>query len=147
MFERTGAVAGDRSYPRTESEYLPEGQAGDAAAIVAAITTVLTDLRDIIPGGEALLIRSGVKGHYVKDPGEHHAIVPLRKVPERGRLSADQFRLWELVAKAYLTAHLPGGIDARTSVTAEVGIALGPKRFAVSGSVIRAQGVARGLRQ
>ncbi|WP_111473397.1 type IA DNA topoisomerase [Methylobacterium sp. XJLW] len=128
------------SYPRTESEYLPEGQAGDAAAIVTAIATVLTDVRDVVPAGELPLIRRGAKGHYVKDPGEHHAIVPLRKVPERGRLSVDQFRLWELVAKAFLAAHLPDGIDARTSVTAEVGTPLGAKRFAVSGSVIRAPG-------
>ncbi|MHC2106584.1 type IA DNA topoisomerase [Methylobacterium sp. CM6246] len=128
------------SYPRTESEYLPEGQAGDAAAIVAAIATVLTDVRDVSPGGEVPLIRRGAKGHYVKDPGEHHAIVPLRKVPERSRLSADQFRLWGLVANAYLAAHLPDGIDARTSVTAEVGTPLGAKRFAISGSLIRVPG-------
>ena len=128
------------SYPRTESEYLPEGQASDAAAIVAAIATVLTDVRDVSPGGEVPLIRRGAKGHYVKDPGEHHAIVPLRKVPERSRLSADQFRLWGLVAKAYLAAHLPDGIDARTSVTAEVGTPLGAKRFAISGGVIRVPG-------
>lgn len=128
------------SYPRTESEYLPDGQASDAAAVMTAVVSVLTDLRSVIPGTEAPLIRRGAKGHYVKDPGEHHAIVPLRKVPERGRLSADQFRLWELVAKAYLAAHLPDGIDARTSVAAEVGTPLGTKRFAVSGSVIRAPG-------
>ena len=73
------------SYPRTESEHLPEWQAGDAAAIVTAIVTVLTDVRDVVPAGEVLLIRRGAKGHYVKDPGEHHAIVPLRKVPERSQ--------------------------------------------------------------
>ncbi|WP_187277575.1 DNA topoisomerase [Methylobacterium sp. WL18] len=128
------------SYPRTESEYLPEGQAADAATVIAAIATVLTDLRSLIARDHAPVIRRGIKGHYVKDPGEHHAIVPLRKVPECSRLSSDQFRLWELVAKAYLTAHLPDGIDARTSVTAEVRTPIGPKRFAVSGNVIRAPG-------
>ncbi|MHB2205538.1 type IA DNA topoisomerase [Methylobacterium sp. CM6257] len=128
------------SYPRTESEYLPDGQAGDAAAVIAAVASVLTDLRSLMALDEAPLIRHGAKGHYVKDPGEHHAIVPLRKVPERSRLSADQFRLWELVAKAYLAAHLPDGVDARTSVGAEVATPLGPKRFGVSGSVVRAPG-------
>ncbi|MCJ2117060.1 DNA topoisomerase [Methylobacterium sp. J-001] len=128
------------SYPRTESEYLPEGQAADAATVIAAIATVLTDLRSLIARDYAPVIRRGIKGHYVKDPGEHHAIVPLRKVPERSRLSADQFRLWELVAKAYMTAHLPDGIDARTSISAEVWTPIGPKRFAVSGNVIRAPG-------
>ncbi|MCJ2126959.1 type IA DNA topoisomerase [Methylobacterium sp. J-077] len=128
------------SYPRTESEHLPEGQAGDAAAVVAAIATVLTDVRTVLQRDEVPLIRRGTKGHYVKDPGEHHAIVPLCKVPERSRLSADQFRLWELVAKAYLAAHLPDGIDARTSVTVEVETPLGRKRFVVSGRVVCAAG-------
>ncbi|PNA18665.1 DNA topoisomerase, partial [Pseudomonas sp. MPR-R1B] len=67
------------SYPRTESEHLPEGQAGDAAAVIAAVTTVLTDLNAVVPRDAAPLIRRGLKGHYVADPGEHHAIVPLRK--------------------------------------------------------------------
>ena len=128
------------SYPRTESEVLPEGQAADAATVIDAVASVLSDLRSLVSRDAVPLIRRGVRGHYVKDPGEHHAIVPLRKVPERGRLSADQFRLWELVAKAYLAAHLPDGIDARTSVAAEVGTPLGPKRFATSGSVVRAPG-------
>ncbi|SFM48862.1 type IA DNA topoisomerase [Methylobacterium pseudosasicola] len=128
------------SYPRTESEYLPEGQAADATTVIVAIATVLTDLHSLIARDHVPVIRRGIKGHYVKDPGEHHAIVPLRKVPERSRLSADQFQLWELVAKAYLAAHLPDGIDARTSVTAEVRTPIGPKRFAVSGNVIRAPG-------
>lgn len=128
------------SYPRTESEYLPEGQTSDAAAVTAAVITVLEEFSKLIPAGGTPVIRRGAKGHYVKDPGEHHAVVPLRKVPERSRLTPDQFRLWELVAKAYLAAHLPDGVDARTSVTAEVPTPLGGKRFSVSGSVIRVPG-------
>ncbi|MCI9881412.1 MULTISPECIES: type IA DNA topoisomerase [Methylobacterium] len=127
------------SYPRTESESLPEGQAGDAGAVMAAIGSVLADLRPLLTA-DAPVIRRGARGHYVKDPGEHHAIVPLRKVPERGRLEADLFRLWELVAKAYAAAHLPDGIDARTEVAAEVATPLGAKRFAVSGRVVRVPG-------
>ena len=126
------------SYPRTESESLPEGQAGDAGAVLAAIGTVLVELGPLMIGPP--VIRRGSRGHYVKDPGEHHAIVPLRKVPEGGRLTADQARLWDLVAKAYAAAHLPDGVDARTAVAAEVATALGNKRFSVSGSVVRVPG-------
>jgi DNA topoisomerase IA len=49
-----------------------------------------------------LVFRKGSNGHYVKDPGEHHAIVPLRKVPQLGSISGDHLRLWELVAKSFL---------------------------------------------
>ncbi|KQT78615.1 DNA topoisomerase [Methylobacterium sp. Leaf465] len=127
------------SYPRTESDALPEGQAGDAGAVLAAIASVLPDLGALLTAAPPV-IRRGARGHYVKDPGEHHAIVPLRKVPEPGRLAADLARLWELVAKAYGAVHLPDGIDARTEVVAEVATPLGAKRFAVGGRVVRAPG-------
>lgn len=128
------------SYPRTESEYLPEGQTGDAAVIVTAVTGVFPELSSLFPVSFRPVIRRGAKGHYVKDPGEHHAIVPLRKVPPRERLSGEQFRLYELVAKAYLAAHLPDGIDARTGISADVSMSLGAKPFSVSGSVVRDPG-------
>ena len=144
--QRTAALAqelydqGYLSYPRTESEYLPEGQTGDAAAIVAAVAGVLPEVSRLFPGSFRPVIRRGAKGHYVKDPGEHHAIVPLRKVPARERLSVEQFRLYELVAKAYLAAHLPDGIDARTGISADVSTPIGAKHFSVSGSVVRDPG-------
>ncbi|WP_207210156.1 type IA DNA topoisomerase [Lichenibacterium ramalinae] len=128
------------TYPRTESEYLPESQAADAAAVVAAVVTVLADCVALVPAADALVVRRGARGHYVKDPGEHHAIVPLRKVPAGAGLAPDLFRLWDLVARAFLAAHMPDGIDARTSVSAEVATPLGPRRFTVGGSVVREPG-------
>jgi DNA topoisomerase-3 len=66
--------------------------------------------------------------------------VPLRKVPTPEAVGAEGFRLWELVAKSFLAAHLPDGIDARTRVAVAVGTPLGPKSFSVSGSVIKVPG-------
>ncbi|MEH3146616.1 MAG: DNA topoisomerase [Methylobacterium frigidaeris] len=128
------------SYPRTESEYLPESQARDAGAVIAAIAGALGELPVPVPAADDVVIRRGPRGHYVKDPGEHHAIVPLRKVPRPGEVAPEAWRLWELVAKGFLAAHLPDGVDARTTVAAEVATPLGAKRFAVSGSVVRLPG-------
>jgi DNA topoisomerase-3 len=128
------------TYPRTESEHLPESQTGDASAVIGSVIGVLTDLAGLVPAASDLAFRKGTKGHYVKDPGEHHAIVPLRKVPQLGSISADHLRLWELVAKSFLAAHLSDGIDARTTVAVQVPTPLGPKRFSVSGSVIKSPG-------
>ena len=128
------------TYPRTESEHLPESQTGDAAAVIASVVGVLTELASLVPAAGKLVFRKGSKGHYVKDPGEHHAIVPLRKVPQAGSISGEHLRLWELVAKSFLAAHLSDGVDARTTITAQVPTPLGLKRFAVSGSVIKAPG-------
>jgi DNA topoisomerase III len=128
------------TYPRTESEHLPESQTGDAGAVIASVVGVMTDLASLVPAGGALVFRKGNKGHYVKDPGEHHAIVPLRKVPRPGSISGDHLRVWELVAKSFLAAHLPDGIDARTTVAVQVPTPLGPKRFSISGSMIKDPG-------
>ncbi|MXQ13319.1 type IA DNA topoisomerase [Microvirga makkahensis] len=128
------------TYPRTESEHLPESQTGDASAVIGSVIEVLTDLASLVPAAGDLVFRKGSKGHYVKDPGEHHAIVPLRKVPQPDNISGDHRRLWELVAKSFLAAHLPDGIDARTTVAVQVPTPLGAKRFAVSGSVIKSPG-------
>jgi DNA topoisomerase-3 len=128
------------SYPRTESEHLPESQTGDASAVIGSLVEVLPDLAGLVPAEGHLVFRKGSKGHYVKDPGEHHAIVPLRKVPRPGSVSNDPLRLWDLIARSFLAVHLPDGIDARTTVSAPVATPLGPKRFAVSGSVIKDPG-------
>src|ERR671913_429927 len=128
------------TYPRTESEHLPESQTGDASVVIGSIVAVLADLASLVPSAGELVFRKGSKGHYVKDPGEHHAIVPLRKVPRPGSISGDHLRVWELVAKSFLAAHLPDGIDARTTVAVQVPTTLGPKRFSISGSVIKSPG-------
>ena len=112
---------------------------GDAAAVASAVASILVECAPLMPAAGDLVFRRGLKGHYVKDPGEHHAIVPLRKVPAPG-LASDLFRIWELNAKAFLAAHMPDGIDARTTVSAVVITLVGVKRFAVSGSVVRAPG-------
>jgi DNA topoisomerase-3 len=128
------------SYPRPESEHLPESQTGDASAVIGSLVEVVSDLASLVPAEGHLVFRKGSKGHYLKDPGEHHAIVPLRKVPRPGSVSSDHLRLWDLIARSFLAAHLPDGIDARTTVSALVPTPLGPKRFAVSGSVIKDPG-------
>ncbi|WP_201863911.1 type IA DNA topoisomerase [Microvirga soli] len=131
---------GHLTYPRTESEHLPESQTGDASAVIESVVRVLSELANLVPAAGDLVFRKGGKGHYVKDPGEHHAIVPLRKVPQPGSIIGDHLRLWELVAKSFLAAHLPDGIDARTTVAVQVPTPHGPKRFSVSGSVIKSPG-------
>jgi DNA topoisomerase-3 len=108
--------------------------------VIENVVAVLTHLASLVPAAGDLVFRKGSKGHYVKDPGEHHAIVPLRKVPQPGSINGDQLRLWELVTKSFLAAHLLDGIDARTTVAVQVPTSLGPKRFSVSGSVIKSPG-------
>jgi DNA topoisomerase-3 len=104
------------TYPRTESEHLPESQTSDAGIVIDSVVAVLTDLADFVPAAGKLVFRKGNKGHYVKDPGEHPPSSRCARCPPPGSMNGDQLRLWELVAKSFLAAHLPDGIDARTTM-------------------------------
>jgi DNA topoisomerase-3 len=73
------------SYPRTESEHLPESQTSDAGAVIESLAQALPELAGLVPAAGELTFRRGSRGHYVQDPGEHHAIVPLRKDAAAGR--------------------------------------------------------------
>src|SRR4028118_399904 len=53
------------SYPRTESEHLPESQTGDASTVIGSIVGVLTDLASLVPAAGDLVFRRGNRGHYV----------------------------------------------------------------------------------
>ncbi|MPR05680.1 type IA DNA topoisomerase [Microvirga tunisiensis] len=128
------------TYPRTESEHLPESQMGDAPIVIESVVQILSDLAHLLPDPSKLIFRKGNKGHYIADPGEHHAIVPLRKAPQRQQITHEQFQLWELVAKSFMAAHLPDGVDARTTISAQIPTPLGDKRFTVTGSVMKSPG-------
>src|SRR3954451_10649947 len=55
------------TYPRTESEHLPESQTGDASTVIGSVVAVLTGLAGLVPAAGELVFRKGNKGHYVKD--------------------------------------------------------------------------------
>ncbi len=124
--------------------HLPESQAKDAAAVLAAIAVADKDLTAHNPATPQ--IRRGRRGITSKDPGEHHAIVPLRKVPGPGDAAPEALRLWLLVAKNFLAAHMADGIDARTTVTAEVATPLGPEALRHHRQRGEGAGLARPLR-
>src|ERR671939_102022 len=57
------------SYPRTESEHVPESQMNDAGVVIESIVGVLDDLTRLVPNSGDLVFRKGSRGHYLKDPG------------------------------------------------------------------------------
>ena len=111
------------TYPRAEVRYLPESAAGDAAKIVAGLRAgrAYADIPVPSPPG----IRKGRNGAF-HDKGlegaSHHAIVPnvnrigaLREVWPR--LSADEKKLFDAVARSYLAAVMPDYRHRQTTVT------------------------------
>ena len=101
------------TYPRAESRYLPESLIPDVPKIVAALTG--GKMFGALPMPPQPVIRRGKQGHFW-DKGlegvSHHAIIPNVNVVDDlravwPRLSADERRLFMIVARSYLAALMP----------------------------------------
>ena len=96
------------TYPRTESEHLPESQTGDASAVIESVIEVLTDLAGLVPAAGDLVFRKGNKGHYVKDPGR----APRHRATAQGA-SAGEHQRGSSPSLGVGGQELPGGPPAR----------------------------------
>ena len=114
------------TYPRAEVRYLPESAAADVAKIVAGLRVGKSYADMPVPSPPA--IRKGRNGAF-HDKGlegeSHHAIVPnvnrigdLRDVWPR--LTADEKKLFDAVARSYLASVMPDYRYRQTTVTLDV---------------------------
>lgn len=114
------------TYPRAEVRYLPESLIADVPRIVAGLQVGQTF--KAIPVPDPPLIRRGAGGHF-HDKGlegaSHHAIIPnvntvdtLREVWPR--LSLDERKLFDVIARAYLAALMPDFRYRQTTATLDV---------------------------
>ena len=114
------------TYPRAEVRYLPESAAADVPKIVAGLRAGRAYADIPVPSPPA--IRKGRNGAF-HDKGlegaSHHAIVPnvnrigdLREVWPR--LSADEKKLFDAVARSYLASVMPDYRYRQTTVTLDV---------------------------
>lgn len=87
------------SYPRTDCEYLPEEQFGDAPGILATLAKAGFASA---AGADASLKASAWNTGKVT---AHHAIIPTGSLPSS--LSSDEQRIFDLVAKSYLRLFYP----------------------------------------
>ena len=101
------------TYPRAETRYLPESLIPDAPAIVAGLR-VGRSFADI-PVPSPPMIRRGASGAFY-DKGlagaSHHAVIPNHNTVGRLRevwpkLSVDERRLFDVIARSYLAALMP----------------------------------------
>src|SRR4051794_2658295 len=114
------------TYPRAETRYLPESLIGDAPRIVAALQA--GQRFGAIPVPLPPLIRRGAGGPF-SDRGlagaSHHAVIPnvntadsLREIWPR--LSTDERRMFDVIARSYLAAVMPDFRYRQTMVTLDV---------------------------
>jgi DNA topoisomerase-3 len=121
-----GAAKKIISYPRAEVRYLPQSQIADVPRIVAGLRAGQSF--GAIPLPDPPVIRRGASGAF-HDKGlegaSHHAVIPnvntTDKLPEIWpRLSPDEKKLFDVIARAYLAALMPDFRYRQTTATLDV---------------------------
>ena len=114
------------TYPRAEVRYLPESLITDVPKIVAGLQVGKSF--STIPVPDPPVIRKGASGSFYDkglEGASHHAVIPnvntvddLREVWPR--LSIDEKKLFDVIARAYLAAVMPDFRYRQTTATLDV---------------------------
>ena len=114
------------TYPRAEVRYLPESLIADVPKIVAGLQ--VGQSFKAIPVPVPAVIRKGASGTFYEkglEGASHHAVIPnvntvdtLREVWPR--LSIDEKKLFDVIARAYLAALMPDFRYRQTTATLDV---------------------------
>jgi len=114
------------TYPRAEVRYLPQSLISDVPKIVAGLQ--MGQSFSTIPVPEPPVIRKGASGTFYDkglEGASHHAVIPnvntIDKLPEVWpRLSFDEKKLFDVIARAYLAALMPDFRYRQTTATLDV---------------------------
>jgi DNA topoisomerase-3 len=114
------------TYPRAEVRYLPASLISDVPRIVAGLR--VGQSFSTIPVPEPPVIRKGASGTFYDkglEGASHHAVIPnvnaIDKLPEVWpRLSSDEKKLFDVIARAYLAALMPDFRYRQTTATLDV---------------------------
>ncbi|MDX6289837.1 MAG: topoisomerase, partial [Blastocatellia bacterium] len=114
------------TYPRAEVRYLPQSLISDVPKIVAGLQ--VGQSFNFIPVPDPPVIRRGASGSFYDkglEGASHHAVIPnvntidkLREVWPR--LSTDEKKLFDVIARAYLAALMPDFRYRQTTATLDV---------------------------
>ncbi|WP_133406369.1 DNA topoisomerase III [Parashewanella tropica] len=108
------------TYPRSDSRYLPKEQLQLAPKVVAAVISNASELVANIPQPNTSL-KSKVWNDSKVDA--HHAIIPTEKRVDLTKLSANESKVYQQIARQYLAQFYPAYLYQETQV--EVTIAGG----------------------
>ena len=101
------------TYPRSDCEFLPENQFGDAVEILENLEN-LPKLADLVKNAD-----TSIKSRAWNDKkiSAHHAIIPTRIKADFARLNEVEQNLYLMVARAYLAQFFPTHEYKSTKVT------------------------------
>jgi DNA topoisomerase-3 len=114
------------TYPRAEVRYLPQSLISDVPRMLAGLRA--RQSFSTIPLPDPPVIRRGASGTFYDkglEGASHHAVIPnvntIDKLPEIWpRLSPDEKKLFDVIARAYLAALMPDFRYRQTTATLDV---------------------------
>lgn len=121
------------TYPRSDCEYLPTNQLSDIGSIMNNLKNISDEMYQLIQAAD-LKIRS--RAWNDKKISAHHAIIPTTVKPDFTNMSADEKKLYELIARSYVAQFYP----AQTFLTTTIITAVDDVIFKTTGTVIQELG-------
>ncbi len=106
------------TYPRSESRHLPVEHFAQAPSVVNAISGSSSELSRYTQQADLSRKSSAFNDSKVT---AHHAIVPTEKTMAPGRISADEQKIYDLIARQYLAQFYPAFEFYETKVELEIG--------------------------
>src|SRR3954449_5776867 len=114
------------TYPRAEVRYLPQSLISDVPKIVAGLQ--VGQSFSAIPVPDPPVIRRGASGTFYDkglEGASHHAVIPNVNTIDKlqqvwPRLSSDEKKLFDVIARAYLAALMPDFRYRQTTATLDV---------------------------
>lgn len=92
------------TYPRSDCRYLPKGHYNDKDSVTQAIAQTSSALVKAVQQADLSLQSKAWNDSKVS---AHHAIIPTSRALAASRLSADEQKIYELVARQYLMQFYP----------------------------------------
>lgn len=92
------------TYPRSDCRYLPKGHFQERNTVTQAINATSQTLSKAVQQADLSLKSKAWDDAKV---GAHHAIIPTSRAMDASRLSKDEQRIYELVARHYLMQFYP----------------------------------------
>lgn len=105
------------TYPRSDCRYLPQGHYHDKESVSHAIAHSCSALNQAVQNADLALKSKAWDDSKVS---AHHAIIPTSRKLDGSRLSADEQKIYALVARQYLMQFYPPFIFQEKQIDSEV---------------------------
>ena len=103
------------TYPRSDCDFLPENQYGDAKDVLASIACVTKgNIQELVKKAD---LSTRTRAWNDKKISAHHAIIPTSMHPSFDSLSETAQNLYLMVAQAYLAQFFPIHVFESTKIT------------------------------